>query len=34
MIPPNKTSTGEFQLKMLPLKRKVNKKRRNGRCFV
>lgn len=34
MIPPNKTSTGEFQLKKIPPKRKANKKRKNGRCFV
>lgn len=34
MIPPNKTSTGEFQLKMIPSNRKAKKKRKNGRCFV
>lgn len=34
MIPPNKTPTGEFQLKMIPLNRKAKKKRKNGRCFV
>lgn len=31
MIPPNKTPTGEFQLKMIPSNRKA---RKNGRCFV
>ena len=34
MIPPNKTSTGEFQLKMLSPKRKADRQRNNGRCLV
>lgn len=34
MIPPNKTPTGEFQLKMIPSNRKAKKERKNGRCFV
>lgn len=34
MIPPNKTPSDEFQLKMIPPNRTAKKKRKNGRFFV